>query len=153
MLQPDNVKIHRAPLFKLHAFNSRSVIDGMKEVNCDMKINESTEWMEWNEGSELIEWKQVSPHRERWNECKWMKSGPLHSLIHSIHWMWWSESNAAWIQSPIEESKAQFMPQFNLHFIPLRRCGIEVNWMQAMNEGWMSDQFQSIYIHSVKRMN
>ena len=35
----------------------------------------------------------------------------------------------------IEESKAQFMPQFNLHFIPLRRCGIEVNWMQAMNEG------------------
>ena len=77
---------------------------------------------------------QSLSNRERWNECKWMKSGPLHSLIHSIHWMWWSESNAAWIQSPIEESKAQFMPQFNLHFIPLRRCGIEVNWMQAMNE-------------------
>ena len=98
----------------------------MKEVNCDMKINESTEWMEWNEGSELIEWKQVSRHESfQFNELieidgvrYWaseITSGPLHSLIHSIHWMWWSESNAAWIQSPIEESKAQQVISFKLN--------------------------------------
>ena len=135
------------PLFKLHAFNSRSVIDGMKPGVTDAVWLNEVELSE--ERTERRKERVLTSEMTGGNE--W--GARLHSLIHSIHWMWWSESNAAWIQSPIEESKAQFMPQFNLHFIPLRRCGIEVNWMQAMNEGWMSDQFQSIYIHSVKRMN
>ena len=44
-------------------------------------------------------------------------------------------------------TQVEFMPQFNLHFIPLRRCGIEVNWMQAMNGAMQGAN--SISLHSV----
>ena len=60
------------------------------------------------------------------------------------NWRWINEVR-------VEKRKAQFMPQFNLHFIPLRRCGIEVNWMQAMNEE--SERSISVNLHSFSETN
>ena len=97
-----------------------------------------------NEATE-VKWTNVKGTvSSEWTQEGMKLPALFNSLIHSL--IECDEVNAT------TGEEAQFMPQFNLHFIPLRRCGIEVNWMQAMN-GVRSDQFQSIYIHSVKRMN